>query len=362
MNRVIYLGSEYAAVSEDGRLTEYLAVSDGDRTGDILLGRVERIMSGLQSAFVDIGRKRSAFLPLKENSRTFQGSPLRSGDLIAVQIRKEEHGEKGAFLSRDLTLPGRYVLLMPLNRHIGVSARIADAGERERLRKLGEEIAAGRFGLVMRQACENADRATVTEEVNRLFQKWASAPAAGKCGTVLIPGNSAETELIQDYEPRGIQAIHRDEELPADLKKQLKDASLRTCKLPHGGSLVIDRCEALTVIDVNSGSDNGESGRKETFMRTNLEACREIAVQTRLRNLSGILILDMIDMEDQEDRDRVREELRSWFVCDRIKTPVCSRKWGCLRHRNVKRLILSFSTPAVCGKMRNGVHWETLHG
>ena len=133
MERILYLNRDFCAVAEDGRLVEYIPVLREDETGRILYGRVNRIMAGLEAAFVDIGRNRDGFLPLKENSASFTGAPLRSGDRVLIQIRKEETGRKGAYLSRDLSLPGSALILMPMNRHIGVSARITDPGERERL-------------------------------------------------------------------------------------------------------------------------------------------------------------------------------------------------------------------------------------
>ncbi len=325
MERILYLNERFCAVSEDGRLVEYLPAAGEERCGEILLGRVERLMASLQCAFVDIGRRKSGFLPLTENSKSFQGPPIRSGEEIPVQIRREETGGKGAYLSRDLTLAGKYLLLMPCNRHIGVSARIREEADRERLTALGRELAAGRFGLVLRASALDAEREELREEMNLLWDRWQRALArdGGRpADRILLRGNTAEEDLLNDYGPRGIDRVIRGEEWPTDLERQRAEANNRRVRLPHGGNLVIDPCEALTVIDVNSASDGRGLSKRETVLETNLEACREIAIQTRLRNLSGILILDLIDMAEEADRLRVLAELERAFAGDRVKTVI----------------------------------------
>ncbi len=129
MERVILSGPDFCAVTEDGCLVEYVPLDPRDQYGDLLLGRVDRMMPGLDCAFVDIGRKKSGFLPLKENSRSFDGPQLRSGQTVLVQVRREENGDKGAFLTRDVTLGGQRVVLMPCNRYIGCSSRLTDEAE-----------------------------------------------------------------------------------------------------------------------------------------------------------------------------------------------------------------------------------------
>ncbi len=325
MERVLYLNDRFCAVSEDGRLVEYIPASEETQCGGILRGRVERLMASLQCAFVDIGRKRSGFLPLTENSKTFQDTPLRSGADILVQIRKEETGGKGAFLSRDLTLAGKYVLLMPRNRHIGVSARIQEEANRERLIALGKKISEGRFGLILRAASLDVEEETLREETERLYLRWQNALERARknpAERIVLRGNTVEEDLLNDYGPRGIDRVIREGEWPVDLERQRKEAAGRRIRLPHGGDLIIDPCEALTVIDVNSASDGRGMSKRETVLETNLEACREMAIQTRLRNLSGILILDLIDMEEETDRLRVLSELKNAFAGDRVKTVI----------------------------------------
>lgn len=326
MHRQILLNSEFLAVTEDDRLVEYLPVNPEDRFGDILIGKVDRLMPGLKCAFTDIGRKKNGFLPLQENSKTFSGAAIRSGERIPVQIRKEETGEKGAFLSRDLTIAGKNVILMPLNRHIGVSARITDEAERQRLTAIGGKVTEGRFGLVLRSAAAASSEEEIAAEAGELFLRWEEAAqhglTGGEPGRILIRGNTEEESLRNDYMPKGETEVFPAERLSPDLCRQLNQGMKRTVPLPHGGNIVIDPCEAMTVIDVNSASDTASADKRATVLRTNLEACEEIMIQVRLRNLSGILILDMIDMEDEADRSTVIEALEQAFSRDRSKTVI----------------------------------------
>jgi len=318
MERIIYANEAFCAVEENRRLVEYIPVREEDQTGRILYGKVNRIMAGLEAAFVDIGRERDGFLPLRENSNSFTEPDFRSGDRVLVQIRREETGKKGAALSRDISLPGSYLILMPMNRHIGISARIQDPALQEKLLRTGRELAAGRFGLVMREASASVDTEILHREMEQLEEQWEKI----RNGGASAPEVSPYKELVRDYTPRGISRIERVDTLPPDLLRQLKEGEQRKIRLPHGGNIVIDRCEALTVIDVNSASDTGQGNRREAILRTNTEACKELMIQTRLRNLSGILIIDLIDMDHPEDQELILEELRKAAAGDRIKTVI----------------------------------------
>lgn len=324
MKRVILNGPDFCAVTEDGRLTEYLRKDQEEQSGDILIGRIERMMPGMNCAFTDIGRKKNGFLPLEENGKTFQDGKPRSGDTVIVQIRKEETGEKGAFLTRDITLAGTYVIIMPKNRYIGVSSRIEEAETREKFRQTGIEIAGGKTGLVMRHTAPEAREEDIRQEAELLTARWQMIEEAAKWkqkpGTVLYHGDITE-QLKDDYGPDGIDEILEVEALSAELRRQLSTASGRKVSLPQGGNIVIDRCEAMTVIDVNTASASG-TDKERTVTQTNLEACREIAMQARLRNLGGIILIDFIDMESETDQSLVLEELKKNFAEDRIKTVI----------------------------------------
>ena len=325
MERELITGPDFCAVFEDGKLAEYLERDPKQQYGDILGGTVERMMPGIGSAFVNIGRKASGFLPLEENSRTFTGGKLKSGMRIPVQIRKEETGSKGAFLTRDLTLAGKYVLLMPMNRYIGVSSRITDGTERERLRGTGREAAGGEYGLVMRTAALRAEPGEIEAETRQLYGEWEKIREkirAGYSDGEVLYHQDPVAQMIRDYESMGISRRTQADELPAALQRQLREAEERTIRTGNGGNIVIDRCEAMTVIDVNSGSAKADGQAESGYLETNLSACETIAAQIRLRNLSGIILIDFIDMKNEADRDKVADKLEEALSRDRRKTVV----------------------------------------
>ena len=244
---------------------------------------------------------------------------------MILQVKKEEIGKKGAFLTRDVTLAGSLAILMPMNRYVGVSSRVQDPETRERLKKTGEEIAGGRFGLVLRNAAEEADAEAVGQEAESLFEAWQEiaekAARGGKPGTVLYSDDPAE-RLREDYAAGGIDGITEATESDPEIRRQLKQAGERTVRLTGGGNIVIDRCEAMTVIDVNTASMAGKGSKERTVLETNLEACETAAQQVRLRNLSGIILIDFIDMDTETDRSLVLDRLGECFARDRIKTVI----------------------------------------
>lgn len=322
MERKIFRFPDGAAVTENGRLVEYLDLRNETQSGDIILAKVDRMMPGMECAFADIGRQKDGFLPLKENSASFTGGSVQSGEKIAVQIRREENGAKGAFLSRDLTFPGRYAIVMPMNRHIGVSSRITGNDEKERLRELGKRIADGRFGIVVRAAATETGEEEVRQEAEALYEKWTSVRNAVR--NAVRPGEllfacDATAQIVRDYDAPGVTET---DGMTAQMKKELDTAGIRTVRLPCGGNIVIDRCEAMTVIDVNTAGTYSRGDKERTVTQTNLEACDETAVQVRLRDIAGIILIDFIDMEREEDREAVRNRLEQAFSADRRKTVV----------------------------------------
>ena len=325
MERKILNGPDFCAVTEDGILTEFIPTDPKEQSGDILLGKIDRMMPGMNCAFADIGRKKDGFLPLDEGSHTFQGEKVRSGETMILQIRKEEKGEKGAFLTRDITLAGSLVILMPMNRYIGVSSRIEAEQERVWLQKIGSETAGGRFGLVMRRSATVSSEAEIADETESLWRQWQEIrmKAAGvqRPGTVLWHGSVID-RLKDDYRIPDDEQVIQCGEISPELKRQLSQAKERSIRLPGGGNIVIDLCEAMTVIDVNTASAENMGGREQTILKTNLDACPVIARQVRLRNLSGIIVIDFIDMDSETDRSLVLKTLKQSFEPDRIKTVV----------------------------------------
>ena len=345
MSRVLYAVGGSLAVRENGVLVEYMPLaSAAESTAEaIYLGRVTRVMSGMDAAFVDLGQQRNGFLPLQEKSKSFQNSALRPGSRVPVQVQREAHGEKGAYLTRDISLCGEYVLLMPMNRYIGVSARVSAEDERNRLRALGAALAGDRFGLVMRAASVNARRADVAGEVEELYSRWTAVQAAvptAHAPSLLYRPRSSLRRLLDDYLPRGIDCLYTDEAAAAEsaaglcpvqpakadealaLRAEAKQASAHRVWLKNGGNLVVDECEALTVIDVNTAKFTGSGDSRHTVLQANLEACAEIARQLRLRNLGGIILIDLIDMQGEAERERVLSELETACAADRVKTNI----------------------------------------
>lgn len=345
--REIYIKSgavQEIALVEDGKLCEYLR-DDSNTTEAIYAGRVERIVPGMKAAFVDIGQEKNGFLPLEERSQTAALSKLQTGDTVLVQVKKEVQGTKGAFLTRDLTLCGEYVILMPMNRYVGVSSRIEDEAERKALMNLGKEISNGTHGLIMRNAAMNASEEDIRAEADELMSVWtclrSAAPTAHVPSMIHQPRTQLDS-LLDDYKHKGIDRIITND---AEIAKQLEniapvtiatDELMHIARLDHqrdralqrhvwldsGASLVIDPCEAMTVIDVNTAKFTGKRDLGETILKTNLEACKEIARQVRLRNLSGIILIDMIDMDLPEHHQQVLEALRQAFANDRVKTVI----------------------------------------
>lgn len=333
------------ALVEDGKLCEYIRDEADASTEAIYAGRVERIVPGMKAAFVDIGQEKNGFLPLEERSQTASLPKLQTGDTVLVQVKKEAQGSKGAFLTRDLTLCGETVILMPMNKYIGVSSRVEDEETRKPLITMGKTIADGRFGLIMRNGAVDAKLEDICTEVNELISVWHNVqkkvPTAHVPSMVHTPRSQLDS-LLDDYRPRGIDRIVTNDaslaraleniapvHLAGDemmtiarLHHQREKALQRHVWLDSGASLVIDPCEAMTVIDVNTAKFTGKRDLEETILKTNLEACEEIARQVRLRNVSGIILIDMIDMEKPEHHEKVLEKLKEAFANDRVKTVI----------------------------------------
>lgn len=332
------------AILEDGHLVEYLPEEKTDAAEAVCLGRVERVVPGMKAAFVNIGQDKAGFLPLEEHMAK-ELPKLQCGQNIIVQVRKAAQGVKGAFLSREINLCGEYAILSPMMKLIAVSSRIPKESDRKRLKALGAEIAGERFGLILRTSALEADEEALREEVEKLWITWqgvAKAAPTAHAPSVLHAPRTLLDAVIDDYRPRGIDRIVTNDAALAQrmeaiapvlvmgdnlfavgrISNQLARAQERRVWLKSGGNLVFDPCEAMTVIDVNTAKFTGDKELAETVLQLNLEACAEIARQVRLRNLSGIIIIDMIDMAAQEHRTRVLKELERCFAADRIKTVV----------------------------------------
>lgn len=373
------------ALMEGERLIEFYQEQAGAQSvvGCAFLGRVERVLPDVKAAFVRLGLSQNGFLPLRESEsyhRACGSAPLMTGQEVLVQVKKDPKGEKGAFLTRDISFPGQYVLLMPNNRFVGLSRRVQDEGARARARALGQRIAGDRFGLIVRHAALYAKPDEVEAEAEALWDAWRDMEARARylrAPALVYAVSSMQDILLRDYATRhSIEVLSRDEPprtLPQGVQwrtlgapeieaawsagrveAQVEAALRRRVTLPGGGTLVIDEREALTTIDVNSGSAVTAAGGEDLALEENLCAAAEAARQIRLRNLSGILLIDFIDMQSDEHRGRVLAAMEEAVRDDRVKTVIHGfTSLGLLEMtRKRTRDTLSDALTAPCGACR----------
>ncbi|MGN1010975.1 MAG: Rne/Rng family ribonuclease, partial [Clostridia bacterium] len=356
------------AVMEDRRLVElYIDRADEERlTGNIYKGIVENVLPGMQAAFVDIGLNKNSFLYIREvlpkvtaEDETIDNvginDLLKKGQEILIQIVKEPTPTKGARVTTHLTLAGRYLVLMPTVSYIGISRRIEDEKERQRLADMAEKICPEGMGIIVRTVAQGAGEEELLADLKWLRSVWSkivnkSAHSKGSrliykdlnlLSSILrdqvtedvtrIIVNSQETydaviEGLQffngDYKDRVTIANMMTVFEEYNLFDEIKKAGKRKAWLKNGGYIVIDNTEALTAIDVNTGKYVGTTNLEDTVVNANIEAVEEIVRQVRLRNIGGIIIIDFIDMEKEEDREKVIAALEKELKKDRVKTNI----------------------------------------
>ncbi len=371
--------------------------------GNIYRGRVQNVLPGMEAAFVDIGTPKNAVLYHGDvrydtddvESPRGSGQPrieqlLRPGQSILCQVTKNPIGAKGARLTQEVSLPGRFVVLVPNSTAYGISKRLDDT-ERRRLRRIVDAVRPQGHGLIVRTAAAGASAEELQADVERLTRQWeeiATRSTQGQGPQLLYREPAIAVRVIREELNREYRAVVIDdlalyeqvrdyveavnpeladrveyfdpdaENLPIferyHVHEQLHKALDRKVWLPSGGSLVIDRTEALTVIDVNTGKNVGKTNLEETVYRNNLEAAEEVARQLRLRDIGGIIVIDFIDMEVRENRDKVGAALRSALARDKTRTQVFDiSELGLVemtRKRVSEGLIESMSTTCtVCG-------------
>lgn len=367
-----------AAFLEDRRVVEvYIERAAQQRVvGNIYRGKVENVLPGMSAAFVNIGLERNAFLYVDDardydkltdngNGKGKNGKAkargikdvLKQGQSIIVQVTKEPIGTKGARVVTHLTIPGRYLVLMPTVDHIGVSRRIQDEKERERLKKLAKSLKPKGMGLIVRTLAEGQSESELEQDTQFLLKVWEQIQRQAKrtrTPGLLYKDHDLVYRLVRDCFSREFNRFivdsreeynkvleildtlsphlrsrvfyYHDENIPifefygveADLKRALK----RKVWLENGGYLVIDQTEALTSIDVNTGKYTGSKNLADTVLKTNLEAGAEIARQLRLRDIGGIIIIDFIDMTSPNDKQQVLATLEEEVKKDKNKTHV----------------------------------------
>ncbi len=338
--------------------------------GNIYMGKVERVLPGMQAAFVEVGLDRTAFLHASDvqchaNGDTVRVEPairelLADGEKVLVQVIKEPLGSKGARLTTQLSIPSRYLVFLPYSEHIGVSAKIEDEAERNRLKDCIAGLIADtgcEGGFIVRTAGEGVACEDMRADVEFLHKLWSSIQAAA---TTAEPGDlvhgdlplvmrilrdliGTDVERVRIDDAEGwrrcvefarrfvIEAVDRVElhESPAPIfdlygvEDELQRALDRKVPLKSGGHLIFDQTEAMTTVDVNTGAYVGYRNLEETIFKTNLEAAQTIARQLRLRNLGGIIIIDFIDMADETHREQVLQALAKELARDHAKTVIC---------------------------------------
>ncbi|MBA8815980.1 ribonuclease E [Microbacterium halimionae] len=354
-------------VLEDKVLVEHYVARNQDASliGNVYLGRVQNVLPSMEAAFVDIGRGRNAVLYSGEvdwDAAETGNQPrrielaLKSGDKVLVQVTKDPVGHKGARLTSQISLPGRYLVYVPAGSMNGISRKLPDT-ERARLKRILKEVLPESSGVIVRTAAEGATEEQLTRDVQRLTAQWEhvsqqielmQAPALlhsepdllvkivrdvfnEDFTKLLIQGEEAQRTIEGYLEAVAPDLLERVERYDGDgdpfdefrITEQIEKALDRKVWLPSGGSLVIDRTEAMTVVDVNTGKFVGSGGNlEETVTKNNLEAAEEIVRQLRLRDIGGIIVVDFIDMVLESNRDLVLRRLIECLSRDRTKHQV----------------------------------------
>jgi ribonuclease G len=377
------------AILERTTLVELYVERPGEHgiAGHLYKGRVTRVLPGMQAAFVDIGLEKAAFLhasdlggdasippPLpagEDDEATLEAGAappaprvapapiqerLAKGDELLVQVAKEPIGTKGARITTHVSLPGRYLVFTPGSRHVGISRRIEDPAERERLHAICTEERPEDAGVIVRTACEGASKREIRQDVRFLTRLWArvrrladetAAPALvhGDLDLVLRvvrdsftadverltidrPHDHARVlDFVREFLPRLAPRVHLYQGTTPlfeqhGIETKILRALDRRVWLKSGGYLIFDQTESLTTVDVNTGRYVGKTSQAETMVRTNLEAAEQVVQQLRLRNIGGIIVIDFIDMEDPVDRTRVVDALQEATRQDRARANV----------------------------------------
>jgi ribonuclease E len=403
-------GMTQIAMLEGRSLVEHYVSRAADDTnqidGNVYRGRVQNVLPGMEAAFVDIGIPKNAVLyrgDVRYDRDDIEGGGggsssaqpriedvLKAGQSILCQVTKNPIGAKGARLTQEVSLPGRFAVLVPNSSAFGISKRLGDT-ERRRLRRIIDEVKPAGHGMIVRTAAEGVSADELQRDVESLLEQWNAIEVASKRSDApgllyrepelsvrilreelsaeyraVVIDDRALFEQVRDYvravSPELSDRVEyydaAEEGLPIferyHVHEQLHKALDRKVWLPSGGSLIIERTEALTVIDVNTGKNVGKTNLEETVYRNNLEAAEEVARQLRLRDIGGIIVIDFIDMEIRENRDKVAGALRNALARDKTRTQVFDiSELGLVemtRKRISEGLLETLSTEcAVCG-------------
>jgi ribonuclease G len=440
------------AITEDKRLAElYVETPEKERmVGDIYLGKVAKVMPGIRAAFIDIGHKQDAFLHFSDigsslneyssligdddsevdvdddndedeestvpqstgavspqvtapprvaspppsqpsgrsNGKTHAIPDLKSGQDIIIQVTKEPVGKKGVRVTSEVSLPGRFLVLLPFDGKIGVSKKLTNFKEKRRLRKIVRSILPEGFGVIIRTVAQDKDEGVLKQDLEGLISTWREIEKSVKteqAPSLLYKDMATTSSVIRDLFTDSVERVvvdsrklfkeirayvklnssnlleklelYKDKEPVFDVfgvEREIAIALSRKVWLKSGGYIIIDQTEAMFVIDVNSGRYAAKREQELNSLRTNLESSREICRQLRLRDIGGIIVIDFIDLEDDKNRKKVYDELRKEFRRDRAKVTVLPMtEIGLVqitRQRIRQNILHSFSEPCpVCG-------------
>jgi ribonuclease E len=355
------------AILEGRDLVQHYVTRAGARSmvGNVYLGRVQNVLPGMEAAFIDVGKGRNAVLYAGEvnySPEDLEGAApriehvLKSGNSVLVQVTKDPIGGKGARLTAQISMPGRYLVLVPNSDITGISRRLPDE-ERKRLKQILRTIRPEGHGVIIRTAAEDADEEALAADQARLLEEWKTIEKKGKRAKApamlyeepeltvrsvrdlftdeefreLVTDSPRVYELVTQY-LAGIAPdllskvrLHQDK-LPVfeefHVVEQIHKGLDRKVWLPSGGYIVIDRTEAMTVIDVNTGKSVGKTNLEETVVNTNVEAAREVARQLRLRDIGGMIIIDFIDMLLEQNKQKVVDALREEMAKDKTRSQI----------------------------------------
>ena len=355
------------AAVENGKLVEIYEENEQSQKarneGNIYIGIVKDIVPGMQAAFVDIGTEKNSFIHVKDVVPQVDEKiekridkkikdVVKSGEKILIQIQKDSNEKKGARTSTHIKLTGKYVILMPNTNIVTISQKIENYKERERLLEIVKKVLPENTGAIVRTAALKKNDEEIEKDLNQLVEKWKKIKAkfdkAPNKPQLLFKSPSFLEKLILDLPENKIEKIEVNEQKEYEeirkmlndvnekislelsenifekyeLEKQIEKTKQRKIWLNCGGFITIDQTEALVAIDVNSGKFTGKSTLEETVYKVNYEATIEIAKQLRLRDIGGIIIIDYIDMQKQENKEKIEKLLKESLKQDRAKTQV----------------------------------------
>ncbi len=368
------------ALFEDGKLVEIFHEELESLSGNIYVGKVERVLKALGGAFVNIGISKNAFLKLKDVTPSYiekvlSGKDFDVGRKVLVQVKKDGTKRKGPQVTTKISIAGRFLVYFPLTRARGISRRISNK-DRERLSVILKNFKEKNQGIVIRTAAEGVDISVIEEELQELKEQWEKILKAfkrarkvkllhsppGFLDYVLREKLDKDVKIVYTNEREIVNKVRNASKVYGgvdvkvlegspfdilDIHRRLREVVSRRVALEGGGEIVIDVTEAMTVVDVNTAASIKGSSQRELILKTNIQAAKEIARQLRLRNIGGIIVVDFITMDYDEDRQKVIEVLRKELRKDRAKTEVYGfTKLGLLEmaRKRTSRSITSFLT------------------